>query len=191
MLFYTNFDIGVLQLCQRIPHFGGNRLLLLTKNAIMKRCQKSGQGQPSFGKNPKEQQLFFGMPSLTWSIFQVIFGISISHHKWKLWGLSIRASHVDSSHKRTRALAYAHIHRKPHGREVAKNGLFTVTADRKGTVSGIDLDTILKTSYQVISFTLVRVKDKRKSLLYHCCFGCSWGFEDLHCQIVFNTFLGF
>ena len=161
------------------------------KMQLWKGAKQSGQGQPSFGQNPKEQQLFFGMPSLTWSIFQVIFGISISHHKWKLWGLSIRASHVDSSHKRTRALAYAHIHRKPHGREVAKNGLFTVTADRKGTVSGIDLDTILKTSYQVISFTLVRVKDKRKSLLYHCCFGCSWGFEDLHCQIVFNTFLGF
>ena len=25
----------------------------------------------------------------------------------------------------------------------------------------------------------------------HCCFGCSWGFEDLHCRIEFNTFLGF
>ena len=25
----------------------------------------------------------------------------------------------------------------------------------------------------------------------HCCFGCSWGFEDLHWKIKFNTFLGF
>ena len=150
-------------------------------------------GPPSliWTKSKRTAAFFSGCLPNTWLIFQVIFGTSISHQKWKLWGLSIRAGHVDSSHKRTRALAYVHIHRKPHGREVAKNGLFTVTADRKGTVSGIDLDTILKTSYQVISFTLVRVKDKRKSLLYHCCFGCSWGFEDLHCQIVFNTFLGF
>ena len=46
-------------------HFGGNKLLLLTKNAHMKRCQKIGQGPPppSFGKNPKEQLFFFGSPS--------------------------------------------------------------------------------------------------------------------------------
>ena len=25
---------------------------------------------------------------------------------------------------------------------------------------------------------------------YHCCFGCSWGFEDLHCKIELNTFIG-
>ena len=42
-------------------HFGGNRLLLLTKNVIM----KSGQGRalplpPSFGQNPKEQLFFSG-----------------------------------------------------------------------------------------------------------------------------------
>ena len=42
-------------------HFGGNRLLLLTKNALMKRCQKiwAGPCPPSFGQNPKEQQFFF------------------------------------------------------------------------------------------------------------------------------------
>ena len=36
-------------------NFGGYRLLLLTKNALMKRWQKFGQSPPpSFGQNPKE-----------------------------------------------------------------------------------------------------------------------------------------
>ena len=47
-------------------HFGGNRLLLLTKNTLMKRWQKSRQGPPppSFGQNPKEQRHFFVKSSL-------------------------------------------------------------------------------------------------------------------------------
>ena len=41
-------------------HFGGKRLLLLTKNTPMKRSKKIGQGPPpSFGQNPNKQQLFF------------------------------------------------------------------------------------------------------------------------------------
>ena len=37
---------------------GGKRLLLLTKNALLKRWQKIWALPPSFGQNPKEQQLF-------------------------------------------------------------------------------------------------------------------------------------
>ena len=42
-------------------HFGGNRLLLLTKN-----CQEiwEGSSPPSFGQNLKEQQFFLRIPSL-------------------------------------------------------------------------------------------------------------------------------
>ena len=29
------------------------------------------------------------------------------------------------------------------------------------------------------------------ALVQHCCFGCWWSFEDLHCKIDFNTFVGF
>ena len=50
-------------------HFGGNRLLLLTKNALIKGDKKFGQGppppHPSFAQNPKEQQFFFVRTPLT------------------------------------------------------------------------------------------------------------------------------
>ena len=37
----------------------------MTKNALLKRWQKFWAGpSPSFGQNPKEQQFFFGNPSL-------------------------------------------------------------------------------------------------------------------------------
>ena len=47
-------------------HFGGNKLLLLTKNALVKRCQKiwAGSSPPSLGQNPKEQQFFLRRPPL-------------------------------------------------------------------------------------------------------------------------------
>ena len=43
---------------------------------------------------------------------------------------------------------------------------------------------------------LYQSRDKKQAIFYlaspfHSCFGCSWGFEDLHCKREFNTFLGF
>ena len=48
-------------------HVGGNRLLLLTKNALMKSGQTNwaGPSPPSLGQNPKEQLLIFVKASLT------------------------------------------------------------------------------------------------------------------------------
>ena len=65
VLYIYTYNLKKTVLSSNYWHIGGNRLPLLTKNALMKRCQKFWAAPPpSFEQNLKEQQFFLVKPSL-------------------------------------------------------------------------------------------------------------------------------